>query len=315
MLIAVPSKGRAGRVMTQAVVPSASIFVPHLEAAAYEQMGVRNVVPVPDAVRGITATRNWILRQADDRRVVMIDDDVRTQGYTELFARNCMRHLLDEATWLGEFAKLFDVTEDLGYRIWGLRPMAPPARFTRSTFCWRSYVTASCMGIGKRRKIAAWAQAPSLRPPRTHDPGCARAGVFAGGSAADPNGARSRDRRRRQSLGEIALGYRGLAEAPRTGGALDEAEDVGIGQALPLHQADRAAGLRPFDVGHLGGDQRSRRHPQAVGARSDGPGALALQRVAPAGGVPMQVDPIEVLRADHPAVFADAIRPPATAVA
>lgn len=148
MLIAVPSKGRAGRVMTHAVFPSASIFVPHLEAAAYEQMGVRNVVPVPDTVRGITATRNWILRQADDRRVVMIDDDVRTQGYTELFERNCMRHNLDEPTWCGEFAKLFDVTEDLGYRIWGVATDgATRSIYPFHPFRWRSYVTASCMGI------------------------------------------------------------------------------------------------------------------------------------------------------------------------
>jgi hypothetical protein len=148
MLIAVPSKGRAGRVMTQAVLPSASIFVPHLEAAAYEKMGARNVVPVPDTVRGITATRNWILRQADDPRVVMIDDDVRTQGYTELFERNCMRHHLDEATWLGEFTKLFDVTEDLGYRIWGVATDgATRSIYPFHPFRWRSYVTASCMGI------------------------------------------------------------------------------------------------------------------------------------------------------------------------
>jgi hypothetical protein len=148
MPVAVPSKGRAGRVMTQAVLPSYSVYVPALEVPAYEEMGARNVVAVPNEVRGITATRNWILRHADDRRVVMIDDDVRTQGWTELLARNCMRHDLDETIWCAEFAKLFDLTEQLEYRIWGVatdgatRSIYP---FYRSR--WRSYVTASCMGI------------------------------------------------------------------------------------------------------------------------------------------------------------------------
>ncbi len=148
MLIAVPSKGRAGRVMTQAVLPSASIFVPALEVAAYQKMGGRNVVAVPNEVRGITATRNWILRQADDRRVVMIDDDVRTQGWTELLERSCMRHSLDEAGWLAEFAKLFELTEQLEYRIWGVATDgATRSIYPFNPFRWRSYVTASCMGI------------------------------------------------------------------------------------------------------------------------------------------------------------------------
>ena len=148
MLIAVPSKGRAGRVMTREVLPSATLFVPDLEVAAYEKMGGGKVVAVPTEVRGITAPRNWILRQAGDRRVVMIDDDVRTQGWTELLARNSMRHGLDEAAWLGEFAKLFDLTEQLEYRIWGVATDgATRSIYPFNPFRWRSYVTASCMGI------------------------------------------------------------------------------------------------------------------------------------------------------------------------
>jgi hypothetical protein len=148
MLVAVPSKGRAGRVMTEAALPSCTLFVPQLEADAYFRTGSRNVVAVPNEIRGITATRNWILRQAGDRRVVMVDDDLRTQGWTELLAHNCMRHNLDEATWLGEFAKLFDLTEQLEYRIWGVATDgATRSIYPFSPFRWRSYITASCMGI------------------------------------------------------------------------------------------------------------------------------------------------------------------------
>jgi glycosyltransferase involved in cell wall biosynthesis len=148
VIIAVPSKGRAGSVKTQAVLPSCRVYVPRLEVAAYRKMGTRNVVAVPDDVRGITRTRNWILRHARDPRVVMIDDDVRTQGYTKLLPRNALDRRLDEPTWLAEFEKLFDLTEQLGLRIWGIRTDgATRSCYPYFPFRFRAYITASCMGI------------------------------------------------------------------------------------------------------------------------------------------------------------------------
>ena len=146
--IAVPSKGRAGRVRTQAVLPSCTVYAPALEVAAYRAAGARNVVPVPDDVRGITATRNWIIRNTKARRLVMIDDDVQMQGYVRLLSRQASRHSLDETTWVGEFRKLFDITEQLGFRIWGVATDgARRSCYPYFPFRWRSYVTASCMGI------------------------------------------------------------------------------------------------------------------------------------------------------------------------
>jgi hypothetical protein len=155
MLIAVPSKGRAGRVRTQAVLPSCAVYVPHLEAASYRDLGARNVVPVPDTVRGITATRNWILRNTRSRRVVMIDDDVQVQGYVRLLSRQASRQSLDEATWLAEFRKLFDLTEQLQFRIWGVATDgATRSCYPYFPFRWRSYITASCMGIVNDGRVA-----------------------------------------------------------------------------------------------------------------------------------------------------------------
>jgi hypothetical protein len=146
--VAVPSKGRAGRVRTQAVIPSCTIYAPALEAAAYRAAGGRNVVPVPDTVRGITATRNFILDNAPSTRVVMIDDDVKTQGWTHLLPRSAHKLHLDEATWLAEFRKLFEVTESLEFRIWGVATeSATRSCYPWAPFRWRAYVTASCMGI------------------------------------------------------------------------------------------------------------------------------------------------------------------------
>jgi hypothetical protein len=148
MVIAIPSKGRAGKVHTLDVLPSATLYVPALEVAAYANAGARSVVPVPDTVRGITATRNWILRHADAPRVVMIDDDVREQGWIQVFDHTALKTPLDEATWLAEFTKLFEVTEQMNYRVWGTSTESSlRAWYPYFPFRFRSYITASCCGI------------------------------------------------------------------------------------------------------------------------------------------------------------------------
>lgn len=148
MLIAIPSKGRPGRVKSQAIITSAKVFVPETEAEAYEKLGTANVVPVPAEVRGITATRNWILDHAEDRRVVMIDDDVKEQGWGQAYAHNWRKHKLNEAQWLREWEKLFDVAADMRFRIWGVATTGEcRAIYPYRPFLWHTYVTASCMGI------------------------------------------------------------------------------------------------------------------------------------------------------------------------
>jgi hypothetical protein len=148
VLVAIPSKGRAGAVKTLRVLPSSTVFAPVLEVDAYRVAGARHVVGVPDSVRGITATRNWILQNTDDRRIVMIDDDVVSAGYIKLHPHAAQNMTLSEAVWLGEFRKLFDVTEDMGFRLWGLATDgATRAVYPYHPFRFRSYVTASCMGL------------------------------------------------------------------------------------------------------------------------------------------------------------------------
>jgi hypothetical protein len=133
------------------VIRSASVFVPEGEAKDYTRGGVPNLVPVPASVRGITRTRNFILdfaRERGENRVVMVDDDVRAQGWVELgFSRGRPRPLT-EAQWLREWGVLFDLTEDLGFRIWGVATQnALRAVYPWKPFLERSYVTASCMGL------------------------------------------------------------------------------------------------------------------------------------------------------------------------
>ena len=149
MLIAVPSKGRAGSVIsTQKKLPSATIFVPELEAEAYKASGNQNVVGVPDEIQGITKTRNWILKNTDDPWIVMIDDDVTNAGYVEMLSHKTKHRKLSEQIFITEFLKLFEITEQLKFRIWGIATQSSPGSvYPYKPFIFQTYVTASCMGI------------------------------------------------------------------------------------------------------------------------------------------------------------------------
>jgi hypothetical protein len=148
MIFAIPSKGRPAVVRSQSLLTCAHVFVPESEMKDYARAGVKNLVAVPDRVKGITATRNWILDNVKDRRVVMVDDDVRLQGWTRLFCHHSKRYKLKEKEWLRESERLFDITEQLHYRIWGVATQsATRTIYPFKPFLFRSYVTGSFMGI------------------------------------------------------------------------------------------------------------------------------------------------------------------------
>ena len=87
MLIAVPSKGRAGLTTTNKILPNLStFFIPESEYHQYKGI-VKNIECVPKEVQGITATRNWILENSDDQWVVFLDDDAKNVGYNKLEER------------------------------------------------------------------------------------------------------------------------------------------------------------------------------------------------------------------------------------
>jgi len=149
MLIAVPSKGRAGLTTTNKILPNlCTFFIPESEYHQYKDL-VKNIVCVPKEVRGITDTRNWILENSDDKWVVFLDDDAKNVGYNKLEERKTKKiEIREEGFWAEEFLKFFDMTEQLGYKIWGTRTESSPrGTYPYKPFLTRSYVTASCMGI------------------------------------------------------------------------------------------------------------------------------------------------------------------------
>jgi hypothetical protein len=124
------------------------VFVPELEVEAYRKTGCRDVVGVPNQVRGITATRNWILDATPERRVVFVDDDVKAVGWVEFHHHYSVTRRLKAAEMVEEWRKLFELTEALGYRVWGVATESGArSTYPYRPFLWHTYITASCMGI------------------------------------------------------------------------------------------------------------------------------------------------------------------------
>ena len=104
MLIAVPSKGRAGLTSTNKILPNICTFS-SLKVSTINTKGlVKNIVCVPKEVRGITPTRNWIFKNTDEQYVVMLDDDAKHVGYNFLDERKTKKiEIRDEGFWAEEF--------------------------------------------------------------------------------------------------------------------------------------------------------------------------------------------------------------------
>lgn len=149
--MAIPSKGRPAAVKSLELVASAVLFVPENERSAYASLNRARVVGVPNSVRGITPTRNWILNHVDDPRVVFIDDDLKSAGWTELQPFKAKRRSLTESQLLAEWWRLFDLAEELRLRLWGVATQsAPRAVYPYKPFQFYGYVTASCLGMFNR---------------------------------------------------------------------------------------------------------------------------------------------------------------------
>lgn len=149
MLIAIPSKSRPFKSKSKELLKSGVLFVPACEFDAYKYV-YNDVVAVPDDVRGITATRNWILRNTEERYVVFVDDDLKAQGrfVAKQQGYGIKHQRMTEYEWLLEFERLFEVTESLGWKIFGVNTETSKISATiNKPFIFRQYVLASCMGI------------------------------------------------------------------------------------------------------------------------------------------------------------------------
>ena len=131
--VCIPSKGRAGIVSTTQFFNSVYLFVPEDEVKeyrVYEKAG-HKVIGVPLSIRGITATRNFIL------------DWVKEQGFKYHIQIDDDKDWID---WL--ITRFFILIEDMGVYLWGLS-LGPDKKFYReySPFSLVSVIGANLFGI------------------------------------------------------------------------------------------------------------------------------------------------------------------------
>jgi hypothetical protein len=145
--ICIPSKSRAGLMTSHKVFKSATIFVPESEVAQYKIYS-NEIIGVPNEVRGITATRNWILKNTK-QNVFFIDDDFQYGGYVERLTEiYTIKKIYDESVYIKEIKKLFELSYQLDSKINGFFTSGNNLTlYPYNPFLFIGVCLGSCMGV------------------------------------------------------------------------------------------------------------------------------------------------------------------------
>lgn len=148
MIIAIPSKGRYEKATTPNVIKNGILFVPFSEVNKYIANYQNKVVGVPDNIKGITKTRNWILKNNHNENVLFLDDDVKECGYFDNKKRISLKDGKFSEIWECEFKKLFEVTIGLGFKLFGCENGgAVHSNHPLSPFSFKSIINGNLLGI------------------------------------------------------------------------------------------------------------------------------------------------------------------------
>jgi glycosyltransferase involved in cell wall biosynthesis len=147
-VIAIPSKGRAGLITTQRVFSSAILYVPESEQMQYSVYS-NHIELIPNHIKGITATRNYILKHNTGKNVFFLDDDLQYFGYVERTEfKYKVKRLQDEDIALSVIKQLFEVTYQMGAKINGFFTVGNNlTNYSYSPFLFNGVCLGSCMGI------------------------------------------------------------------------------------------------------------------------------------------------------------------------
>lgn len=145
--IAIPSKGRAGLITSHEIFKSAVIYVPENEVKQYS-IYKNTIVGVPISVKGITATRNWILKN-NSCNIFFLDDDLQRVGYFNKTDEKYKRvDVISEKTIIKEIEKLFEICYQVGSYINGLFTVDNAmSNYSYNPFLFNGVCLGSCMGI------------------------------------------------------------------------------------------------------------------------------------------------------------------------
>jgi hypothetical protein len=69
------SRSRSRSITSHKLFPTATLLVPESEAEHYRHTGLE-IETIPDAMAGISAVRNWVLKHFTEDAIVMLDDDI-----------------------------------------------------------------------------------------------------------------------------------------------------------------------------------------------------------------------------------------------
>ena len=116
MLIASPSWKRADTCFTHKYLPEVKYVVCTSQADAYRKNGLP-VWECPDSAQGsVCRVRNWILDNADDDELLIVDDDIHYLGRF-----NGNRHHKMSTDQAMDFIRHgFELAEQFGVRFWGI---------------------------------------------------------------------------------------------------------------------------------------------------------------------------------------------------
>lgn len=145
--IAIPSKGRAGLITSHEVFKTGVIYVPENEVKQYS-IYKNKIVGIPIQVKGITATRNWILKN-NDCNIFFLDDDFEYGGYVERTDEKYkVKRVKEENIYIKEIEKLFEITEQSNSKIFGLFTVGNNlTNYAYNPFLFNGVCLGSCMGI------------------------------------------------------------------------------------------------------------------------------------------------------------------------
>ena len=146
--IAIPSKGRAGLITSQKIFKSATLYIPESELMQYSIYS-NKIVTIPIEIKGITATRNWILKHNHIKNVFFLDDDLQYGGYIQ---RTDLKYkvlkVIDENIYIKEIQKLFEIAYQSNSKILGLFTVGNNlTNYSYSPFLFNGVCLGSCMGI------------------------------------------------------------------------------------------------------------------------------------------------------------------------
>lgn len=131
--LVIMSRGRAKTMTSHRLFPSATIVVPCDQWVDYAVLAVDGVPvsprlqTIPGKVQGISAVRNWIVRQFDEDAIVMIDDDIK--ACVSLVSLRCRKLLPDEIVSM--ISNTAHCAHGAGARIFGWHQRSDPKLLNR----------------------------------------------------------------------------------------------------------------------------------------------------------------------------------------